>query len=67
MPIQQTLNIKYAELCKELGDLQVRQRRIQDRISELHKEIDMMDKLAPTLQALVAQTLSESKSRSGNE
>lgn len=63
MPIQQHLNIKYAELCKELGDLHVRQRRIDQRLEEIYNEIDSLDRLAPTLQALVAQSVSEKQTK----
>lgn len=47
MRVRDVLNEKYAELCKQLGDLEVQKSLIEKRTRELTEEIRSLDKVVP--------------------
>lgn len=52
---KQILNLKYNQLCAELGDLVIKQDRIVARIDAIKSEIQQIDSFVPTAEQLESQ------------
>jgi hypothetical protein len=52
MKTLEQIHTKYSELCLILGDLQVKQRGIQNKVEEIFKELEKLDKQATLLKEL---------------
>lgn len=58
---QAHLNLRYSQLCQQLGDLEVKRDQIEDAIEDTKRKIKMLNDSHPILNAIEEELTKESK------